>query len=75
MGWGTPEQVTDPVYSATAFYSALMRVQGWESMAVTVAAQTVQRSAFPNAYAKWETDATALVQGILCNLATRPSPA
>ncbi len=74
MGWGTPEQVTDPVYSATAFYSALKRVQGWESMAVTVAAQAVQRSGFPYAYAKWETDATALVQGILCNLAARPLP-
>jgi hypothetical protein len=69
MGWGSPEQVTDPVYSATAFYSALLRVPGWESMAVTVAAQTVQRSAFPNAYAKWEADATALVQGILCTAA------
>jgi hypothetical protein len=66
MGWGTPEQVTDPVYAATAFYLALQRVQGWESMAVTVAAQRVQRSAFPNAYAKWEADATALLQQIVC---------
>jgi len=67
MGWGSEAQVTDPIYSATAFYLALQRVSGWESMAVTVAAQRVQRSAYPNAYAKWETDATALVQGILCN--------
>ena len=69
MGWGSEAQVTDPVYSATAFYSALQRVPGWESMAVTVAAQSVQRSAYPDAYAKWETDATALSQGILCNVA------
>jgi hypothetical protein len=68
MGWGSEAQVTDPVYSATAFYSALQRVPGWESMEVTVAAQSVQRSAFPSAYAKWEADATALVQGILCDL-------
>jgi hypothetical protein len=67
MGWGTAAQVTDPVYAATAFYLALNRVSGWESMAVTVAAQRVQRSAFPNAYAKWETDATSLVQQVLCN--------
>jgi hypothetical protein len=66
MGWGTAEQVTDPVYAATAFYLALKQVPGWESMAVTVAAQRVQRSAFPNAYAQWEADATSLVQGILC---------
>ena len=67
MGWGTAAQVTDPVYAATAFYLALKRVPGWESMAVTVAAQRVQRSAFPNAYAQWETDATSLVQEVLCN--------
>jgi hypothetical protein len=67
MGWGSVAQVTDPVYAATAFYLALQSVNGWESMAVTVAAQRVQRSAFPNAYAKWETDATSLVQGVLCS--------
>jgi hypothetical protein len=67
MGWGSADQVTDPVFSATAFYLALKRVTGWENMAVTVAAQRVQRSAFPNAYARWETDATALVQKVLCN--------
>jgi hypothetical protein len=69
MGWGSPEQVTDPVYSATAFYLALKRVPGWESMAITVAAQSVQRSGFPYAYAKWEGDATALTRKVLCNLA------
>jgi hypothetical protein len=67
MGWGTPAQVTDPVYAATAFYVALQRIPGWDSMAVTVAAQSVQRSAFPDAYAKWETDATSLAEDILCN--------
>jgi hypothetical protein len=67
MGWGSEAKLTDPVYSATAFYLALRRVSGWESMEVTRAAQRVQRSAFPNAYAKWETDATALSKQILCN--------
>jgi hypothetical protein len=67
MGWGSKAQVTDPVYSATAFYLALQRVPGWKSMKVTVAAQSVQRSAYPNAYAKWETDASSLSQQILCN--------
>jgi hypothetical protein len=67
MGWGTAAQVTDPVFAATAFYLALKRVPGWQSMAVTVAAQRVQRSAFPNAFAQWETDATSLVQEILCS--------
>jgi hypothetical protein len=74
MGWGTVAQVTDPVYAATAFYLALQRVRGWESMPVTVAAQRVQRSAFPNAYAKWEADATALTKQILCTVAAGPPP-
>jgi len=74
MGWGSEAKLTDPVYSATAFYLALRRVSGWESMEVTVAAQRVQRSAFPNAYAKWETDATSLSKKILCNeTAGRPA--
>ena len=67
MGWGTPAQVTDPVFAATAFYLALKRVRGWESMAITVAAQRVQRSAFPNAYAKWEGDATPLAKEFRCS--------
>ena len=66
MGWGSPAEVTDPVYAATAFYLALKRVPGWGSMAVTVAAQRVQRSGYPDAYAQWEKDATALVQQIVC---------
>jgi hypothetical protein len=67
MGWGTAAQVTDPVYAATAFYLALQQIPGWQSMALTVAAQSVQRSGFPNAYAAWEADATALAQDIFCS--------
>jgi hypothetical protein len=67
MGWGSAAQVTDPIFSATAFYLALKRVPRWESLAVTVAAQKVQRSAYPNRYAQWEGDATMLVQDALCN--------
>ena len=39
----------------------LKQIKGWENMSVTRAAQAVQRSAYPNAYAKWEPLATALV--------------
>jgi hypothetical protein len=67
MGWGTPAEVTDPVFAATAFYLALRTVPGWESMAVTDAAQSVQRSGYPYAYAQWETDAKTLAQEILCS--------
>jgi len=61
QGWGSPAQVTDPVYSTTIFIERLLEVPGWERMPVTVAAQTVQRSAFPDAYAKWEGLAADLV--------------
>ncbi|QNG55490.1 C40 family peptidase [Pseudonocardia petroleophila] len=64
QGWGSPAQVTDPVYSTTIFIERLLEVPGWDTMPVTVAAQTVQRSAFPNAYAKWENLAAELVQGL-----------
>jgi hypothetical protein len=62
QGWGTPAQVTDPVYSTTTFLDRLLKVPNWERLPVTVAAQTVQRSAFPDAYAKWEGLAVDLVQ-------------
>ncbi|QJY50500.1 C40 family peptidase [Pseudonocardia broussonetiae] len=64
QGWGSPAQVTDPVYSTTIFIERLLEVPGWDAMPVTVAAQTVQRSAFPNAYAKWEGLAAELVEGL-----------
>ncbi len=61
QGWGTPAQVTDPVYAASTFLDRLLKVPGWEQLPVTMAAQTVQRSAFPQAYAKWEGLAAQLV--------------
>lgn len=54
QGWGTVEQIMDPYYSSGKFYDALVRVDGYQDMEVTVAAQTVQRSAFPRAYAQHE---------------------
>ncbi|MDG4809790.1 hypothetical protein O7634_23815 [Micromonospora sp. WMMD1120] len=60
-GWGTPEQITDPEYSTTAFLKGLKQVDGWQDMPLTDAAQTVQVSAYPDAYAQWEQQATDLV--------------
>jgi hypothetical protein len=61
MGWGSYSQVHNPVYAAKQFYSALEAVPDWQSMPLTVAAQTVQASAFPWAYARWEQFADNLV--------------
>ncbi|MFD8783810.1 C40 family peptidase [Kitasatospora sp. NPDC059599] len=64
QGWGTPDQIIQPVYASTKFYEALQKVNGWESMTVTQAAQAVQRSGFPDAYAKWQPLAEALQKAI-----------
>ncbi|GAA4206676.1 hypothetical protein [Actinocatenispora rupis] len=65
QGWGEPKQLSDPRYAAGAFYDHLMRVDGWQDMSVTEAAQAVQRSAHPDEYQKWaaeaETVGTAMV--------------
>jgi hypothetical protein len=54
QGWGTTEQVMDPYYAANAFYDALVKIPGYETLEITDAAQRVQRSAFPTAYAQHE---------------------
>ncbi|MER5704598.1 hypothetical protein ABT023_22025 [Micromonospora sp. NPDC002296] len=60
-GWGTVEQITDPEYSTLAFLKGLKQVDGWQDMPLTEAAQTVQVSAYPDAYAQWEQQAADLV--------------
>ncbi|MFF4893395.1 C40 family peptidase [Micromonospora chersina] len=62
QGWGTAAQLRDPRYAAGRFYQALLAVDGWQAMALTDAAQAMQRSAYPRAYARWEDDAIALVR-------------
>jgi len=69
QGWGTPAEVTDPHYATHAFYTALERVEGWAEMDVTVAAQAVQRSAFPDAYADHEAEARAWAAALTGNSA------
>ncbi|WP_278256516.1 hypothetical protein [Nocardioides convexus] len=64
QGWGSREQILDPVYATNAFYDALARVRGYESMEITVAAQRVQRSAYPDAYADHEEDGRALASAL-----------
>lgn len=69
-GWGSVEQLTTPAHAARLFYGGpsnpnagytrgLLDISGWESMSLTQAAQAVQISAFPDAYAKWEASAHA----------------
>jgi cell wall-associated NlpC family hydrolase len=79
QGWGTATEILDPVHASTTFYEALEQVSGWQSLSVAQAAQAVQKSAFPDAYAKWEPLATALQKALESLLAppggATPTPA
>jgi hypothetical protein len=64
-GWGPVGSLMQPEYAATKFYQGLLQVPGWDRMPLTYAAQAVQVSAFPEAYAKHEPAAAAAVRGLL----------
>ncbi|HET8603998.1 MAG TPA: hypothetical protein VFM09_08735 [Marmoricola sp.] len=64
QGWGTPRQLRNRYYAINAFYDALQKVGGYEHMRITDAAQQVQRSGFPQAYANHEADARALASAL-----------
>jgi hypothetical protein len=64
QGWGRTEQISDTVYASTAFYQRLRQHRDWQRMEVTDAAQMVQRSAAPQAYAQWEPQARAIAAAL-----------
>jgi hypothetical protein len=64
QGWGTAEQVRDPVHASERFYAALKKIDGYADLALTDAAQRVQRSGYPDAYAKHEPEATVLAAAL-----------
>ena len=67
QGWGSVAQLTDPVYATNAFYDALQKIDGYDSMEITVAAQEVQRSGYPDAYADHEKDGRVLASALTGN--------
>jgi hypothetical protein len=64
QGWGTEEQIMDPYYAVNAFYDALVKIPGYETLDITDAAQRVQRSAYPKAYAQHEDMGRAFASGL-----------
>jgi hypothetical protein len=82
QGWGRPAQLLTPSYAAEAFYEHLQHVDGWESLPVAAAAQSVQHSADGTAYAQWEETARAIARaltgevphGMTCNYPGRVRP-
>jgi cell wall-associated NlpC family hydrolase len=59
--WGTAVDRMNVTTSADLFYARLVRVPNWQKIPLTVAAQAVQGSATPDAYARWELLAEQLV--------------
>jgi hypothetical protein len=64
QGWGDPEEIMDPLYSTNAFFDVLVEVEGYENLAITDAAQEVQKSAYPTAYADHEPRARAFASAL-----------
>ncbi|MDD9207879.1 hypothetical protein PU560_15595 [Georgenia sp. 10Sc9-8] len=64
QGWGSVAEIMDPVYSTEAFYDALVTVEEYGSLPITDAAQRVQRSAYPQAYAQHEPRARAFASAM-----------
>lgn len=64
QGWGTEQQLMDPVYAVNAFFDVLVTIPDYTDLPVTEAAQAVQRSAFPDAYAQHEPVARAFASAL-----------
>ncbi|MGZ6583138.1 MAG: C40 family peptidase [Solirubrobacteraceae bacterium] len=74
-GWGSPEQLMDPVWSSRAFYGGpdgpnhgsprgLLDLDGWQQMDPGAAAQAVEVSAYPDRYAVNEPVAAKLLTNL-----------
>lgn len=64
QGWGARSDLLVPRYAAAAFFRRLAAVPGWEALPVAAAAQQVQRSAAPSAYARWEPEARLVARAL-----------
>ena len=67
QGWGSAAQIQDPYYAADKFYDSLVKIDGYQSMRITEAAQKVQRSGYPEAYQDHAADARTLASALTGN--------
>lgn len=65
QGWGSVAELTDAVTATEKFYDALLALPDWSGLDVTQAAQRVQRSGYPEAYADHEPEARTLALAFL----------
>lgn len=62
--WGSYEDRMDPHISATNFFKALQRLEGWESLEPTIAIHRAQRNSDPNHYTQFRPTATEIVKAL-----------
>lgn len=85
--WGSAAERMNPSTATEMFYGGgrggqdgLLDIPGWDTLPVTVAADAVQSSALPGAYARWEVLAAQLVAAQaqtadISGCTTQPAPA
>lgn len=74
-GWGTPAQITDPVFATNSFINAMLRKfpnNGWMTGDIGRICQAVQVSAFPDAYNPEVHDAQIIVNALWASNAPLP---
>jgi hypothetical protein len=64
QGWGSKQQLLDPVYATGKFYDALVKIKDWETDDINDVAQKIQRSGYPEAYNDHEAEARILASAL-----------
>jgi len=62
--WGTVEERMDPATAATRFFDRLQRIPGWQELPPSHAIHRVQINSDSEHYARFESDATAVVDAL-----------
>ena len=62
QGWGTAQQIENPVYATDRFFAALAQVPRYRRLPIYQAAQDVQRSADGSAYAQYSEVGTEMAR-------------
>lgn len=62
--WGSYEDRMDPTISATNFFKAMQKVEGWETLEPTIAIHRIQRNADPNHYTRFRVQATEVLKSL-----------
>lgn len=69
QGWGTRQELLNPIYATTQFFAALAKIPGYLNLPVYKAAQDVQHSADGSAYGQYAGEGAALADGFVGNQA------